>query len=211
MGGKAAAEAKLDELFRADLGRSKYALYAVFPDSTGMVGQFAMGNEPSMATPYVYNHLGVPWKTQKRVRQLLEYWFTDTALGIPGDEDGGGMSAFAVFSMMGFYPVVPGAPVYELGSPVFSEVSIRLKNGKLLRVVAKDSSRDKKYIQSVRLNGQRQNRVWFRHADVLKGLTVELEMSDTPNTSLGATTDDLPPSSLALDPGKLRNPTATSR
>lgn len=211
MGGRAAAEAKLDDLFRADLGRSKYALYAVFPDSTGMVGQFAMGNEPSMATPYVYNHLGVPWKTQKRVRQLIEYWFTDTPLGIPGDEDGGGMSAFVVFSMMGFYPVVPGVPVYELGSPVFNEVSIRLQNGKLLRVVAKDSSRDKKYIQSVRLNGQKQSRVWFRHADVLKGLTLELQMSDTPNPSLGATIDDLPPSSLTLDPATLLSPINSSR
>ena len=72
-----------------------------------MVGQFSMGNEPSFAIPYIYNRLGAPWKTQERVRMLLDAFFTDTLQGIPGDEDGGGMSAFVVFSMMGFYPVTP--------------------------------------------------------------------------------------------------------
>ncbi|HWH70259.1 MAG TPA: glycoside hydrolase family 92 protein, partial [Candidatus Sulfotelmatobacter sp.] len=203
MGGRRAAETKLDQLFRADLGRSKYEFFSVFPDSTAMVGQFSMANEPSMVIPYVYNHVGAPWKTQKRIRQLLEFWFTDTALGIPGDEDGGGMSAFVVFSMMGFYPVVPGVPVYELGSPVFDRVSIRLHNGKELRLVAKNNSHDNKYLQSVRLNGKAQNRVWFRHADVLKGLTLDLQMSDTPNSSLGTDSAELPPSSISLDPKTL--------
>jgi predicted alpha-1,2-mannosidase len=203
MGGKRPAEAKLDELFRADLGRSKYELYYTFPDATGMVGQFAMGNEPSMATPYVYNHLGVPWKTQKRIRQLLAYWFPDSALGIPGDEDGGGLSAFVVFSMMGFYPVVPGVPVYELGSPVCDKVTVRLSNGKSLRLIAKGTSENNKYIGSVRFNGKASNRVWFRHADVLGGLTVTLQMSDTPNPALGAAATDLPPSSITLDPRSL--------
>ncbi|HWQ90802.1 MAG TPA: GH92 family glycosyl hydrolase, partial [Clostridia bacterium] len=204
MGGKPAAEAKLDDLFRADLGRSKYALNAVFPDSTGIVGQFIMGNEPSFATPYVYNHLGVPWKTQKRIRQLLQYWFTDSALGIPGDEDGGGMSAFIVFSMMGFYPVVPGVPVYELGSPVFDRVSIRLENGKTLKLAARDNSEHNKYIQSIRLNGRPHDTVWFRHADVLEGLKIDLQMGDTPNSKLGVTPETLPPSSLDLDPRALQ-------
>jgi predicted alpha-1,2-mannosidase len=204
MGGPRAAEAKLDELFRADLGRSKYDFFSVFPDSTGMVGQFSMGNEPSFATPYIYNHLGAPWKTQKRVRQLLETWFTDTALGIPGDEDGGGMSAFVVFSMMGFYPVVPGVPVYEMGSPVFDKVTIQLSNGKKLRLIAKNTSRDNKYIRSLRLDGKSQNQLWFRHADVLNGLTIAAEMSDTPNLTLGVEAKDLPPSSRALDPTTLQ-------
>ncbi len=203
MGGKSAAETKLDELFRAELGRSKYEFFAVFPDSTGMVGQYSMGNEPSLATPYLYNHLGAPWKTQKRIRQLLEAWFTDTLLGIPGDEDGGGMSAFVVFSMMGFYPVVPGVPVYEMGSPVFEKVTIQLSNGKKLRLVAKNTSRDNKYIGSLKLNGQAQSKVWFRHEDVLKGLTITADMSATPNLKLGREAADLPPSSLTLDPHTL--------
>jgi len=203
MGGYKAAEAKLDQLFRADIGRSKYEFFATFPDATGLVGQFSMGNEPSLVIPYVYNHVGVPWKAQKRLRQLLEYWFTDTPLGIPGDEDGGGMSAFVVFSMMGFYPTVPGVPIYELGSPVFDRVTVRLHNGKSVKLVCKGNSADNKYIKTFRFNGQPQNKVWFRHADLLKGATLELEMADTPNPALGADPASFPPSSMDLDPRRL--------
>lgn len=205
MGGRAAAEAKLDELFRADLGRSKYEFFSVFPDSTGMVGQYSMGNEPSFVIPYLYNHLGAPWKTQKRIRQLLEAWYTDTVLGIPGDEDGGGMSAFVVFSMLGFYPVVPGVPVYEMGSPVFDKVTLQLANGKKLRLVAKNNSRDNKYVSRLKLNGVAQNQLWFRHADLLNGLTITAEMSNTPNRALGSQPEDLPPSSLTLNPQALQS------
>jgi predicted alpha-1,2-mannosidase len=102
MGGTHKAEANLDQLFREPLGRSKYEFQSKFPDSTSMVGQFSMGNEPSFAIPYIYDRLGAPWKTQERIRMLLDAFFTDTLQGIPGDEDGGGLSAFVVFSMMGF-------------------------------------------------------------------------------------------------------------
>jgi putative alpha-1,2-mannosidase len=124
-------------------------------------------------------------------------------MGIPGDEDGGGMCAFVVCSMMGFYPVVPGIPRYELGSPVFDRVTIRLHNGKTLQLVCKNNSRDNKYIRSVRFNGKPQDRIWFRHADVLTGLKVELDMSDTPNTSLGSAAAELPQSSMTFDPRTL--------
>ncbi|RYD24188.1 MAG: glycoside hydrolase family 92 protein [Verrucomicrobiaceae bacterium] len=202
MGGKKAAETKLDELFGTELGRSKYEFFSTFPDSTAMVGQFSMGNEPSMATPYIYNHVGTPWKTQKRIRQLLDYAFTDTLSGIPGDEDGGGMSAFVVFSMMGFYPVVPGIPVYEFGSPVFEKVTFTLDGGKTLELVAKGASRENKYINSVSLNGEASQTLWFRHSDLAKGMKIELGMSDTPNKQLGTAESDLPPSSKSLDPSK---------
>jgi len=208
MGGPEAANEKLDQLFRADLDRSKSDYYAMFPDSTGLVGQFVMGNEPSLAIPYIYNHLGTPWKTQKRVRQLLDFWFTDTHLGIPGDEDGGGLSAFVVFSMLGFYPVTPGVPTYELGSPVFDRVTIQLHNGKQFRLIAKDNSVDNKYIDSVRFNGEKQDRVWFRHSDILDGLTVELDMSSLPNQAIGTAADSIPPSSMALDPATLQETVA---
>jgi predicted alpha-1,2-mannosidase len=203
MGGPQATAAKLDDLFRVDLRRSKYEYFAVFPDSTGLVGQFVMGNEPSLSIPYIYNHVGEPWKTQKRVRELLDYWFTDTHQGIPGDEDGGGLSAFVVFSMIGIYPVVPGVPTYELGSPVFDRVTIRLHNGKTLRLIAHHNSFDNKYIASFRLNGAPQSRLWFRHSDVLDGSTIDLTMSDTPNPRLGSSPDTLPPSSMNLDPATL--------
>jgi predicted alpha-1,2-mannosidase len=200
MGGNQAAEAKLDQLFRADLGRSKYEFLAAFPDSTGLIGQFTVGNQPGMVIPYLYNHFGAPWKTQKRIRQVLDCWFADSPLGFPGDEDGGAMSAFVVFSMMGIYPVVPGLPVYELGSPVFDKVALRLQSGKLLRIICKHNSPVNKYIQSVVINGRQQDRVWFRHDDVLKGMTIELEMGDTPNKALGAQEKNFPPSSLDLNP-----------
>ena len=200
MGGPAKAEANLDRLFREPLGRSKYEFQAKLPDSTSMVGQFSMGNEPSFAIPYIYDRLGAPSKTQKRVRMLLESFFTDTLQGIPGDEDGGGMSAFVVFSMLGFYPVTVGVPVYDVGSPVFDKATIHLKNGKIFVIVARNTSRDNKYVETIQLNGKPLNHVWFRHADIANGGTLELRMGDTPNTQLGSDAASFPPASLTVNP-----------
>jgi predicted alpha-1,2-mannosidase len=200
MGGTEKAQDNLDQLFREPLGRSKYEFQAKFPDSTSMVGQFSMGNEPSFAIPYIYNRLGAPWKTQKRVRMLLEAFFTDTLQGIPGDEDGGGMSAFVVFSMLGFYPVTPGIPAYDVGSPVFDKATIHLKNGKDFVIIARNNSRENKYVESIRLNGEPLNRVWFRHADIANGGTLELTMGDAPNLRLGADPATFPPDSLDTRP-----------
>ena len=200
MGGTRAAEAKLDQLFREPLGRSRYEFQAVFPDSTGMVGQFSMGNEPSFGIPYLYDYLGAPWKTQKRIRQLLEAWFPDTQYGIPGDEDGGGMTAFVVFSQLGFYPVTSAVPVYALGSPVFTRARIQLPGGKEFVLSAPAASRENKYIQSVRWNGQPLTRLWFRHAELMAGGVLELEMGPQPQRTLGTRPEDLPPSALAVDP-----------
>jgi predicted alpha-1,2-mannosidase len=203
MGGTARATANLDQLFREPLDRSKYEFQAKFPDSTSMVGQFSMGNEPSLAIPYLYNRLGAPWKTQKRVRMLLESFFTDTLQGMPGDEDGGGMSAFVVFSMIGFYPVTPGIPTYDIGSPAFNKTTIHLRNGKDFVIVAHHTSHENKYVQSIRLNGKPLEQVWFRHADVANGGTLELTMGDTPNTSLGTATSSFPPASIDVHPEDL--------
>ena len=203
MGGPTKAAANLDQLFREPLDRSKYEFQAKFPDSTSMVGQFSMGNEPSLAIPYVYDRLGQPWKTQKRVRMLLESFFTDTYQGMPGDEDGGGMSAFVVFSMMGFYPVTAGIPAYDIGSPVFEKTTIHLKNGKDFVILAHGTSRDNKYVQGVTLNGKSLNQIWFRHADIAEGGTLDLTMGNTPNTSLGADAANFPPTSLTVHPEDL--------
>ncbi len=200
MGGTGKAEGNLDQLFREPLGRSKYEFQAKFPDSTSMVGQFSMGNEPSFAIPYIYNRLGAPWKTQKRIRMLLESFFTDELQGIPGDEDGGGMSAFVVFSMLGFYPVTPGIPVYDIGSPVFDKATIHLKNGKDFVILAHNNSRTNKYVQNIKLNGRQLDQVWFRHAEIANGGTLELVMGDVPNTSIGSTTAEFPPASASVKP-----------
>jgi predicted alpha-1,2-mannosidase len=202
MGGTRNAEQNLDQLFREPLGRSKYEFQAQFPDSTSMVGQFSMGNEPSFAIPYIYNRLGAPWKTQKRIRMLLESFFTDRLQGIPGDEDGGGMSAFVVFSMLGFYPVTPGIPVYDIGSPVFDKATIHLTNGKDFVILAHNNSNRNKYVQSIRLNDRRLDQVWFRHADIANGGTLELVLGDVPNTSIGSMIPEYPPASASVRPGQ---------
>lgn len=185
MGGKKAFEERLDQLFREDLGRSKYEFWGKFPDATGLVGQFSMGNEPSLHIPYLYNYAGAPWKTQKAVRLLLDLWFKDNVFGIPGDEDGGGLSAFAVFSSMGFYPVTPGLPVYTIGSPVFSKVTIALENGKKFTVIANNSSVTNKYIQRATMDGKELNTPWFTHEQLMNGGTLKLEMGPKPNKQWG--------------------------
>lgn len=185
MGGKKAFENRLDQLFSENLGRSKYATWAKFPDFTGIVGQYSMGNEPSFHIPYLYNFTESPWKTQKRIRMLLNTWFPDNAFGIPGDEDGGGMSAFIVFSCMGFYPVTPGLPVYTIGSPVFEKSKINLPNGKTFTVNAPGCSEKNKFIQEAFLNGKPLNTPWFTHTDLMNGGELKLVMGPLPNKSWG--------------------------
>ena len=185
MGGRKAFEDRLDELFRADLGRSKYEFWSKFPDATGLTGQHSMGNEPGFVIPYLYNVTASPWKTQERVRFLLDVWFKDNIFGIPGDEDGGGMSAFVVFSSMGFYPMTPGIPRYTIGSPVFSKVSISLANGKTFTLIARHASVVNKYIQSATLNGKSLDTPWFTHEELEAGGTVELVMGPKPNKNWG--------------------------
>jgi len=196
MGGREQFMANLDNLFREGLGRTKYQFYALFADSSGMVGQFSMGNEPSFHIPYLYNYAGAPWKTQKRVRFLLDAWFQDGIFGIPGDEDGGAMTSWVVFSSMGFYPVTPGLPIYNIGSPVFEKTAIDLDNGKTFTIIAKNSSKKNKYIQSATLNGKPHNKVWFTHDDILNGSTLELEMGEYPNKEWGASAEAAPESEV---------------
>ena len=185
MGGNEKFIENLDQLFREDLGRTKYQFFAKFADATGLVGQFSMGNEPSFHIPYLYNYAGAAWKTQKRIRFLLDAWFQNSIFGIPGDEDGGAMTSFVVFSSMGFYPVTPGLPIYTIGSPVFEEISIKLHNGNTFTIKANNCNKKNKYIQSAKLNGKPLNKPWFTHNDLLNGATIELEMGEYPNKKWG--------------------------
>ncbi|MBR5661926.1 MAG: glycoside hydrolase family 92 protein [Bacteroidales bacterium] len=186
MGGREEAEKKLDELFRIQLSMSKYQFFSILPDATGMVGQFAMGNEPSFHIPYIYNYLGSPWKTQKRIHQLIDNLFSDTVSGIPGDEDGGGMSAFVVFSMMGFFPVTPGIPVYAIGSPFFEETAIHLPDGGIFTLKARNISKENKYVQGAKLNGKPLDRSWITHDEIMAGGKLILEMGPEPNEEWGS-------------------------
>ena len=192
MGSPQAFAGHLDQTFRQPLGKSKYEFFAQLPDHTGNVGQFSMANEPSLHIPYLYNYAGQPWKTQKRIRELLNQWFRNDLMGVPGDEDGGGMSAFVVFSSMGFYPVTPGSPTYNIGSPVFTRVKIQLSNGKVFEIEAANASDDNKYIQSATLNGVEWNKPWFSHSDIVNGGKLILVMGDKANKDWG--TASPPPS-----------------
>ena len=192
MGSPEAFADHLDQTFRQPLGKSKFEFYAQLPDQTGNVGQFSMANEPSLHIPYLYNYAGQPWKTQKRIHTLLKQWFRNDLMGVPGDEDGGGMSAFVVFSSMGFYPVTPGSPTYNIGSPVFSHVTIRLSNGKTFEIEAPNASDDNKYIQSATLNSIEWNKPWFSHSDIINGGKLVLVMGDKANKNWGTKTP--PPS-----------------
>lgn len=185
MGGNELFVKYLDEMFQQPLGRSKFDFYAQLPDHTGNVGQFSMANEPALHIPYLYNYAGQPWMTQKRIHKLIGEWFRNDLMGVPGDEDGGGMSAFVVFSQMGFYPVTPGLTSYSIGSPFFQKVSIQLPNGKSFVIIGKNASAKNKYIQSAKLNGQPLNVPQLTHADVLKGGTLEFVMGDRANRNWG--------------------------
>ncbi len=194
LGGRDAFNARLDRLFVEQYGTSKFQFLGQFPDATGLVGLYAQGNEPSFHIPYLYNFSGEPWKTQKRVRQLMDVWYGDGPLGIPGDDDGGATSSWYVLSAIGFYPVCPGSPIYEIGSPIFSRSTVRLGDGKKLTIVANQVSPKHKYIQSAVLNGKPLNRAWFWHSEIANGGTLILEMADRPNKSWGSAPEDAPPS-----------------
>lgn len=194
MGGKDAFIKHLNNTFSEPLGRSKFEFYAQLPDQTGNVGQFSMANEPSLHIPYLYNYAGQPWKTQKRIRTLLDQWFRDDLMGVPGDEDGGGMSAFVVFSQLGFYPVTPGMPMYNIGSPVFEKAIVHLENGKDFTILSENYAPENKYIQSVTLNGKVWEKPWFLHSDISNGGILELVMGNKANKAWGSGINNAPPS-----------------
>ena len=193
-GSRDAFNQKLDRLFVEQYGTSKFHFLDQFPDATGLVGLYAQGNEPSFHIPYLYDFSGQPWKTQQRVRQLMDIWYGDGPLGVPGDDDGGETSSWYVFSAMGFYPVCPGSPVYEIGSPVFAKTTIRMGNDRVFTVVADHVSAQNKYIQSAQLNGRPLDKPWFRHSDIANGGTLTLEMGPAPNPQWGSAPEDAPPS-----------------
>jgi predicted alpha-1,2-mannosidase len=185
IGGKEKTAENLDQLFREPLDMPRTVFHVDGGNSTGMVGQFSMGNEPSFHIPYLYNYCGAPWRTQQRTRFLLDVWFKDNVFGIPGDEDGGAMSAWAVFTSMGFYPVTAGEPVYAITSPVFTEVAIDVPGGQF-KIAAPASSKVNKYIQKAQLNGEPLDTPFLTHEQITAGGTLTLELGPKPNRKWGA-------------------------
>ena len=181
MGGEAAFSQRLDQLFVEQYdGQLKSHFLAQYPDATGLMGQFCMGNEPSFHIPYLYNYCGHPEKTQRRIHELIDLWFPDTPLGVCGDEDGGAMSAWLAFSAMGFYPVNPASGWYDLGSPIFDRVEIDLPNGRTFAIDAQGASGRAKYIRSAHIGGEALAAPRFSHEQMLRGETLTLEMSERP-------------------------------
>lgn len=194
MGGDDAFVNELENMYDTPLGKSKFEFYAQIPDHTGNVGQFSMANEPSLHIPYLYNYAGQPWRTQKRIRTLLNQWFRNDLMGVPGDEDGGGMTAFVVFSQLGFYPITPGLPMYVIGSPTFEKASLKLGGGKTFDIICHNYSPKNKYIQSAKLNGTDWNKSWFTHEDLMRGGRLEFVMGDRPNKQWASDKGSVPPS-----------------
>lgn len=192
MGGREEFVKNLNQTFAEPMGRGKREFYTQLPDQTGNIGQFTMANEPSLHIPYLYNYAGQPWMTQKRVRQVLKTWFRNDLMGVPGDEDGGGLTSFVVFSSLGFYPVTPGLPIYNIGSPLFTDIEIALPSGKTFHIVANGCSEENKYIQSATLNGKPLNKAWFSHDDIKNGGTLILQMGRHPNKEWASSPDAAP-------------------
>ncbi len=180
-GGKTKFAEKLDSLF----SESSRVTGRYQRDISGMVGQDAQGNEPSHHVAYLYDHAGEPWKTQRVVREIMSKWYTDKVDGLCGNDDCGQVSAWYVFSAMGFYPVTPGQNTYALGSPIFSKIILRLGQNKTFTIKAEGASDQNMYIQAATLNGKSLDAAYLPHLAIVNGGELTLTMSDRPNKAWG--------------------------
>ena len=188
LGGDEAYEKKLDELFTsgAELtGRHQ-------SDITGLIGQYAHGNEPSHNMAYLYNYVGKPWKTQQLVRQIMDEQYSAKPDGLCGNEDCGQLSAWYVMSAMGFYPVTPGSDVYVLGTPLFDTVIIHLENGNVFEVRAKGTSEGNIYIHAATYNNNPWTKSYITHDMIMQGGVLQLMMGKDPKKSWGLVPDNRP-------------------
>jgi predicted alpha-1,2-mannosidase len=164
----------------------------VLVDLTGVIGQYAHGNEPGHHIAYLYNYAGQQWKTAEKVRYIMKEFYHDRPDGVIGNEDCGQMSAWYVFSALGFYPVFPASGVYVIGSPIFDKATINLGNGKKFTIETINNGPDKLYIQSIELNGKNYTSSFIRHQDILNGGTMRIKMGDKPNFNFGTPQTDRP-------------------
>lgn len=188
LGGDDSYEAKLDTLFSTTSevsGRHQ-------SDITGLIGQYAHGNEPSHNMAYLYNYIGKPWKTQKLVHQISSELYSNAPDGLSGNEDCGQMSAWYVMSAMGFYPVTPGSEIYVLGTPLFDELAINLENNNIFTVKALRERSNDNYVHSVWYNGIEYTPSYITHSMIMDGGELVFEMSDKPNPDYGNLISDRP-------------------
>lgn len=177
LGGKEKFVMKLDELFSAD---SKIVGTKTSVDISGMIGQYAHGNEPSHHIIHLYNYVDQSYKTQALVDSVLYSLYSDKPAGLSGNEDCGQMSAWFVLNAMGFYQVCPGNPIYSIGRPIFDKVHIALPAGKFFDIITYNNSRKNKYIESIKLNDKKLEKPFFTHAELMAGGKLEMVMTDKP-------------------------------
>jgi predicted alpha-1,2-mannosidase len=188
MGGEKKFTQKLDSLFivNGDMGEE------ASNDISGLIGQYAHGNEPSHHITYLYNYVGQPYKTADKVRYILDSLYTNKPDGIIGNEDVGQMSAWYILSAIGFYPVNPAGGIYVFGSPVMDEVSIKVNKDKIFKVSVKNNSSSNKYIQKITLNNQVYSKSFILHSDLVKGGEMVIEMGSKPSKVWGIALTDRP-------------------
>ncbi|RYD42663.1 MAG: glycoside hydrolase family 92 protein, partial [Sphingomonadales bacterium] len=188
-GGDAAFEKQLDALFSAPSTLPDNAP----PDISGLVGQYAHGNEPNHHVAYMYAYCGAPAKTQAMIRRLLIEMYKNDPDGVIGNDDCGQMSAWFILSALGFYPVDPVSAIYVFGSPLFDVAEVTVGAGKTLTVRAEGNGPDRPYVQSVRWNGKPWSKNWIAHADLIGGGELVFEMGAKPS-AFGTAKADRPPS-----------------
>lgn len=194
-GGKKPFSDQLNEFFTT----SSQLTGDVPPDIAGMIGQYAHGDEPSHHIAYLFDYVGMPWRTAELVHQICTTLYHNNPDGESGNDDCGQMSAWLVMSAMGFYQVCPGRPEYALGTPMFPEAKIHLQNGKTFTIRAKNLSDSNFYIQSAKLNGREYSKSYITHQDILGGATLSLDMGAKPGKHFAVKEADVPRSSIAHD------------
>jgi predicted alpha-1,2-mannosidase len=195
MGGPGKFSKKLDDLFNADTkstGREQ-------ADISGLIGQYAHGNEPSHHMAYLYDYAGEPWKTQALVHRIQSTLYSNSRDGLCGNEDCGQMSAWLVLSAMGFYPVTPGSGIYAIGTPMFPKVAIQLENRRTFTIIAKNLSDKNFYIQSATIDGREFSKCYLTHSTIMNGGEMVLVMGPEPNKQWGSHEGDFPVSSITDD------------
>lgn len=191
LGGKEKLVVWLDSLFTFDLPE-KYFGESEDVTKVGMIGNYVHGNEPSHHVPYMYCYAGQPWKTQERIHQIINLMYKPKPHGLCGNDDCGQMSAWYIFSAIGFYPVTPGSNEYVIGSPCVDKATINLESGKVFKIVAENLSPENIYIQKLILNGKEIDRCFITHNEIMNGGELKFVMSDKPNKNWATKKNSLP-------------------
>jgi predicted alpha-1,2-mannosidase len=196
MGGKDKFISKLDSVFVVppvfDYSYYGVVIHEIREMQIANMGNYAHGNQPIQHMIYLYNYAGEPWKTQFRVRQVLDKLYNYTPDGYCGDEDNGQTSAWYVFSALGFYPVTPGSGEYVIGSPLFKKATLKFENGKTLKIKAPENSKENVYVKDITYNGSKVKNNYLKHNDLLKGGTLIFHMSSRPEKNRGTKEENFP-------------------